>query len=63
MNKLVGGEDQVHVGKFSVAEETLLNNLYSNLNEQNKAKFDKLASTNDGIQKLLDFVHFFRIFV
>ena len=50
-NKPIGGEGQTHP---NVAEE-LLNNLYDALSEENKAKFDKLLETEDGLHYLLDF--------
>jgi LysM repeat protein len=54
-NKPVGGEDQVHVGKFSVAENVLLNTLYHSLNEDNKVKFYDVLDAEDGPEKLLNF--------
>lgn len=54
-NKPVGGEDQVHTGKFSVAEETALNNLYESLSDKNKARFEEKMQTEEGIEELLAF--------
>lgn len=54
-NKPVGGEEQVQVGKYSVAENTLLNSLYNSLNEENKLKFDSMLDTDGGPEKLLAF--------
>ena len=56
-NKPIGGEEQVHAGKFSVAEENILNTLYNSLNEQNKQKFDQLKQTEEGLNKLLNFAY------
>jgi len=50
-NKPIGGETQTHP---NVAEE-LLNNLYDALSEENKAKFDELLETEEGLHYLLDF--------
>jgi hypothetical protein len=54
-NKPIGGEEQTHTGKFSVAEEALLNNLYDTLSEENKIKFDQMLETREGIEFLIKF--------
>ena len=54
-NKPIGGEDQVHVGKFSMAEERSLNSLYSNLSEENKELFKDIIKTEEGIAGLVKF--------
>lgn len=54
-NKPVGGEEQVHTGKFSVAEETALNSLYESLSDKNKARFEEKMQTEEGIEELLMF--------
>lgn len=54
-NKPVGGEEQVHTGKFSVAEETALNSLYESLSDKNRAKFEEKMQTEEGIEELLAF--------
>jgi hypothetical protein len=50
-NKPIGGDTQTHP---NVAEETLTR-LYDTLSEDNKAKFEEMLETDDGIEKLLDF--------
>ena len=54
-NKPVGGEDQVHVGKFSVAEQATLNSLYESLSDKNKVKFEEKIQTEEGAIELLAF--------
>lgn len=55
-NKAAGGEDTVYGGgKYAVAEEVLLNNLYASLNESNREAFDKLIETEEGYNKLVEF--------
>ena len=55
-NVAPGGEDAVYgKGKFSVAEEKTLNNLYVNLSEENKEIFDQMMQSEEGIESLLDF--------
>jgi len=54
-NKPIGGEEQVQVGKFSMAEEITLNKLYESLSEQNKEMFNTKMQTEEGIQSLLKF--------
>lgn len=51
-NKPIGGDTQTHP---NVAEEILLNKLYDSLSEQNKAKFDAMLETDEGIEYLLNF--------
>ncbi|CAB5221340.1 hypothetical protein UFOVP247_141 [uncultured Caudovirales phage] len=51
-NKPIGGDTQTHP---NVAEEILLNKLYDSLSEQNKAKFDKMLDSEEGIEQLLNF--------
>jgi hypothetical protein len=50
-NKPIGGDTQTYP---NVAEETLTR-LYDTLSEDNKAKFEEMLETDDGIEKLLDF--------
>jgi hypothetical protein len=52
--KAIGGEEQVHTGKYSVAEETL-NKLYESLSEKNKEIFLEKIKTEDGVEELLKF--------
>jgi hypothetical protein len=55
-NTSAGGEDTTYAqGKYSVAEEEILNNLYANLSEENKEIFDNLIETEEGIDQLLSF--------
>jgi hypothetical protein len=55
-NVASGGEDTVYgKGKYSVAEEKTLNNLYDNLSEENREIFDEMMQTEEGIEKLLQF--------
>jgi len=54
-NKPIGGEDQVHVGKFSMAEEKTLNNLYNDLSEENKELFNNIIKTDEGVASLIKF--------
>jgi hypothetical protein len=51
-NKPIGGDTQTHA---NVAEEILLNKLYDSLSEQNKAKFDAMLETKEGLEYLLNF--------
>ena len=51
-NKPIGGETQTHP---NIAEEILLNKLYDSLSEQNKAKFEAMLETDEGIEYLLNF--------
>jgi hypothetical protein len=50
-NKPIGGEEQTHA---QMAEEAL-NDLYNSLNEANKAKFDELLKTEEGVDQLIAF--------
>jgi hypothetical protein len=50
-NKPIGGEDQTH---DQMAEQVLYD-LYNSLNESNKAKFDDLLKTEEGVDQLLSF--------
>jgi hypothetical protein len=50
-NKPIGGEDQTH---DQMAEQVLYD-LYNSLNESNKAKFDELLKTEEGVDQLLSF--------
>lgn len=55
-NKSSGGEDTTYVGgKYSVAEDKTLNNLYVDLSEENKQIFNNLIQTPEGKEKLLMF--------
>ena len=55
-NLAAGGEDTTYGGgKYSVAEEKTLNNLYDNLSEENKEIFNNLMQTEEGVEKLLQF--------
>lgn len=54
-NKAIGGEEQVHTGKFSMEEEKILNNLYNDLSEENKELFEELTKTEEGIAGLIKF--------
>jgi hypothetical protein len=55
-NIAAGGEDTVYgKGKYSVAEEKTLNNLYVNLSEENKEIFDLMLQSEEGIESLLSF--------
>jgi hypothetical protein len=54
-NKPIGGEDQVHVGKFSMEESRLLNNLYEDLSEENKKIYEQILSTENGKEQLVAF--------
>ena len=55
-NKGAGGEDTVYgKGKFSVAEEKTLNNLYEDLSEENRVMFDEIIKTEEGVAQLLAF--------
>jgi hypothetical protein len=55
-NKSAGGEDTTYgMGKYSVAEDETLNNLYADLSEENKQIFNNLIQTEQGIEKLLQF--------
>ncbi len=57
-NVAAGGEDTTYAGgKYSVAEEKTLNNLYDNLSEENKEIFNELLQTEEGIEKLLQFAN------
>ena len=55
-NTAAGGEDTTYAkGKYSVAEEKILNNLYDKLSEENRSIFDELMQTEEGVNKLLQF--------
>lgn len=56
-NEPIGGEgDPSRVGgKFSVEEEIALESLYNVLSEENKALFEELLETDEGIERLLSF--------
>lgn len=56
-NEPIGGEsDPSRVGgKFSVEEEIALASLYDVLSEENKAMFEELMETDEGIERLLSF--------
>ena len=55
-NQSPGGEDTEYVGgKYSVAEERLLNTLYSKLDESNKQLFNNLIQTKEGVAQLVEF--------
>lgn len=55
-NVAAGGEDTVYgKGKYSVAEEKTLNNLYDSLSEENREIFDQMLQTEEGIDKLIEF--------
>jgi hypothetical protein len=55
-NLSAGGEDTTYAGgKYSVAENETLNNLYVDLSEENKQVFNNLILTDEGREKLLQF--------
>ena len=55
-NVSAGGEDTTYgMGKFSVAENKTLNNLYVDLSEENRQVFNNLILTDEGREKLLQF--------
>lgn len=58
-NKPIGGESEPSRvgGKYSMEEEVLLNSLYSILSEENKALFEELMTTDEGIEQLLGFAN------
>jgi len=54
-NKPIGGEEQVHVGKFSMEESRILNKLYEDLSEDNKKIYEQILSTEGGKEQLIAF--------
>lgn len=55
-NSSAGGEDTEYVsGKYSVAEEKILNSLYDKLDENNKEIFNSLIQTEEGVAQLVEF--------
>ena len=52
-NKVIGGDEQIYTD--IATEETLLNNLYMSLSEENRAKFMEKLETQEGTLKLLEF--------
>lgn len=54
-NKPIGGEGQAYSGKSTMAEEVSLNNLYNNLSENNRVKFNEKMLTAEGKAELLKF--------
>ena len=56
-NKPIGGEGTPSRvgGKFSVEEEIALESLYDVLSDENKALFEELLETDEGIERLLSF--------
>ena len=54
-NKSIGGEEQTHTGKYSVAEQEVLNTLYNSLSEENQSKFEQMLETDQGVEQLIDF--------
>jgi hypothetical protein len=56
-NKPIGGEGSPSRvgGKFSVEEEIALESLYDVLSDENKALFEELLETDEGIERLLSF--------
>jgi hypothetical protein len=52
-NKSIGGEEEVYPNV--ALQETMLNNLYHTLSEDNKATFMEKLRTEDGLTELLQF--------